>query len=130
MQKKTLLIALLILIVTGGIAVTGPYIGKKLAQPQEEPFGFPSTEPEEIASGITPTEPRGINISNWKTYRDSEYGIEIRYPNNWYQLDEKKDGKFFVRFSANRSGRGPIDEFGNLLQDLASVKCWRSNFRK
>lgn len=82
MPKKTLLIVLLILILTGGIATTSLYIGKKLAQPQEESFTPPSIEPEEITLEITPTEPSGIDISDWKTYRNDKYRFEMKYPSH------------------------------------------------
>lgn len=83
MPKRTLFIILLILILTGVITVTGLYIGKKLARPQEEPIIPPSIESEEIAPKITPTEPSEIDISSWKTYRDEKYRYEIRYPAGW-----------------------------------------------
>ena len=50
--KENSTIVLLILIVPGGIAATGSYIGKKLAQPQEESFTPPSIEPEEITQEL------------------------------------------------------------------------------
>jgi len=83
MPKKILLILLLILILTGGITITGFYIRKKLTQPQEELVIFPPTKPEEITSETTPTQPSEIDTSNWKTYRNRECGYEVKYPEDW-----------------------------------------------
>lgn len=83
MPKKTLFIVLLILILTGGIAAASLYVGKKLAQPQQESFTPPSIEPEEIAPEITPTELSEIDTSDWKIYKNKELGITFKYPREW-----------------------------------------------
>jgi len=83
MPKRTLPIVLLILGLMGGIAPTGIYVGKKLSRPQKEPLTPPSTQPEEIAPKITPTESSKIDISNWEIYKNEKYGFEVRYPKKY-----------------------------------------------
>jgi hypothetical protein len=36
--------------------------------------------------------PKTNTTSDWKTYTNSEYGFELKFPNNDYELIEKKDG--------------------------------------
>lgn len=90
MPKRNLLIALLIVILTGGITAADLYIGKKFNQPQEEPLVALSAEPKQTTREITPTEPSEIDISKWKTYRNEEYGFELTFPNRWegYKVSE------------------------------------------
>lgn len=63
MLKKVLLVTLLIVILIASLAVAAVYIKNKLAQPQKESTISPSTEPEEISLGTTPTEPGELDIS-------------------------------------------------------------------
>lgn len=83
MPKKTLVIVLLILILTGGINATGLYIRKQLHQPEKgKEDGTPEhhVEPQETVSEITPAE---IDTSDWKIYRNEKYGFEVKYPSTW-----------------------------------------------
>lgn len=99
MPKRTLLITLLIIILTGGIAATSLYIGKRPGQPQKEPVISPSTEPEEITPETTPTEPNEIDTSDWKTYRNEEYGFEINYPREWERASENEEVESSLLFA-------------------------------
>ena len=35
-----------------------------------------------------------IDASNWKTYRNEEYGFEVKYPSNWVFVEESEKIKF------------------------------------
>lgn len=96
MPKRTLFIILLIIILTGGVAITAVYIEKELSQPQEEPLISLSTKPGEIAPETTPTEPSEIDTSKWKTYRNEEYGYEVKYPKNWQVNDSKLSSVYWI----------------------------------
>ena len=83
MPKKILFITLLIVILTASLATAALYIKNKATQSQKESTISPFVEPKAIAPGTTPTELSEIDTSNWKIYRNEEYGFEIKYPESW-----------------------------------------------
>ncbi len=56
------------------------------------------------------------DVSEWKTYRNEEYGFEIKYPSTWKNCEVKKHDLFYIVSITNRSGKetkcypGPLDE--------------------
>lgn len=110
MPKKTSPFTLLIIILIGGIAVASLYVGKKLAQLQEEPPASPSIEPEEVPPEIASTEPSGIDTSEWKTYRNQEYGFEVKYPKHWTVKDFSNF--MFIGFTSPKSQSASPSGFG------------------
>jgi uncharacterized membrane protein YvbJ len=83
MLKKIIIITSIIVavIIIGVITV---YINQR--QKGEEVRKEPVAQPEEstIESII-----EFIDTSDWRTYRNEEYGFEIRYPVNWSVHDEE-----------------------------------------
>jgi len=41
---------------------------------------------------VKPTKEEGIATSDWKTYRNEEYGFEIRYPKEWIEINMTGEG--------------------------------------
>ena len=99
MSKRTLLIVLSILILTGGITATGLYIEKKLSQSKQEPVISTSVQPEESVPEITSTKLSEIDISNWKTYRNERYGFEVKYPRERKIASENKEVEIPLLFA-------------------------------
>jgi len=71
-----------------------------------------------------------LDTSDWKVYRNEEYGFEIKYPKDWKQ-NEKKEGIIISKMFENsigrkEGGRFTIEVFSNLSSDssLNSLNDW------
>ncbi len=89
MTKKYLAFLVLMIAVAGVTSGCGKKPVKNNNQNQV------ATTTEEIASTTnnqiaTTTE---INISDWLTYKNKEYGFELKYPKGWYWIDESEKWK-------------------------------------
>lgn len=66
------------------------------------------------------------NISNWKTYRNEEYGFEIKYPNSWFYKKVSDQGLILIQstsFENNLHGSG-VPPMGNMwLSIVPRYKC-------
>ena len=74
---------------------------------------FPT--PCDVPAGWEPIQPEAIEMSEWKTYRNDEYGFEFKYPHEWGQkvingnvyfydtrnLPESDSGVFSVEIKEN-----------------------------
>lgn len=100
MPKKSLLTILLIIILTGGIAAASVYIGKQLTQPKRGKEEITPEHPLEPQKTVSETTSPEIDISDWNTYRNDEYGFEVKYPRDWIVVKRLKD---YVGFSPVKS---------------------------
>jgi len=85
------------------VLIVGGYTYWQYSEMQKEEIDLPEVKiPDktvviEKEKEVTSTEPKektstgGIDISDWKTYRNEEYGFEIKYPKNWEIKEEKID---------------------------------------
>lgn len=70
-------------VLCAGVVGVDAYLSKKAAP-------VVGNSEEELLEEQTSTEPEGISstseidTSNWKTYKNEEYGFEIRYPKSWH----------------------------------------------
>lgn len=64
------------------VIVVGAFIGLFSFTSQEEPNQVVAPIPTPIPTP-TPTPKAEINTSNWQTYRNDEFGFEVRYPEGW-----------------------------------------------
>ena len=88
-NKKLLSIGGLITIIllAAGVAVMTVYMTKRTVQVIEE-------TQVETHRGLAPA-PK-IDTSNWKTYRNEEYGFELKYPTDW-EISERGDNYAFAK---------------------------------
>ncbi len=105
-MKKNLIIGIIVLIVlVGGVVLWGQKNNQQgtnqpkqqtkkevVKQGQEQKIAkefinsFPKTTLEELDF-------KKLDMSNWKTYRNEEFGFEVKYPQNWTYGELKCDAK-------------------------------------
>jgi len=92
----------------GGVATAprvqpqGPSMPQRPVNPTPSP---PPPTPSPTQPQATSTQPQ-IDTSNWKTYRNEEYGFEVKYPGDW-EVDSgalpigfsSKDGTYSIQMS-------------------------------
>ena len=72
---------LLTILLTSTLFLSGCIlVGQKVSQSE--------LQPEQVATSTSDE----IDTSDWKTYRNEEYGFEFRYPGNWRISYDKSDG--------------------------------------
>jgi hypothetical protein len=85
MQKKFIILALIVLIiVAGGVLVWS----KKMNQEVSE-----KSLKEEVKI-VENTDTNNVDTSDWKTYRNEEFGFEVRYPSIWEMDIQSSTGSF------------------------------------
>ncbi len=115
MFKKSLIIIILILILSGGILVYVSFLDREEpVKPADNMLSNNTLEPddnngnnqnEDQADDVNNNDISEIDISDWKTYSNEEFGFEIKYPEDW----TNEDSKSVILFSEN----GPIgNRFG------------------
>lgn len=105
MPKKSLLTLLaLALILGGGIFVW--FQTKSVVDPVIPPVSDPVVAEPVVA------EPQSIDTSDWKTYRNEEYGFEFRYPKELTQSDKQatNNGLIVTLLGFNPNARNLMGE--------------------
>ncbi len=73
MNQKSLLITALLIVLAGASYFL-------FSHPKVE---APVTEPSPVVEGSVVTGDEPIDTSDWQTYRNEEYGFELKYPKGW-----------------------------------------------
>ncbi len=96
---------------------------------------------KEDAESISPNlteEDMNLNISDWQTYRNEEFGFEVKYPSDWFikqdisevnpLLNIKKDNKYYINIWVHSAFTGvglnaiKISESAEKIAGLDAVK--------
>jgi hypothetical protein len=126
-MSKNIFIITAIIVAVIAIGATAIYI--TLRQEGEEmkpkqPVITPPKIPEEpIVQPEEPTPTEPIDISDWKTYRNEEYGFEVKYPKDWYYITNKMKYQEMVCFN-------PRGIAGDCTGVLTISQSWNSTFQK
>ncbi len=97
MNKKSGVI--LIIIFFALLAGAGVWKWKNKTQNITEPKEQVQNELENLATEKEPLVLEEIDTSNWKTYRNEEYGFEVKYPEGWEldtYIDDKKNLEIYL----------------------------------
>jgi len=61
-----------------------------------------STQPEKSTSTVEGTFIEEIDISDWKIYRNEEYGFELKYPPDWFVEKSATGEEIYFKFGEKR----------------------------
>lgn len=112
MQKKLLILALVVLVfIAGGVLVWKEKPSQGLLQSE--------TEKEVIIS-------EGADRSDWKTYRNEEYGFEMKYPKEW-DIDNERSSSNEVVFSTGFAGSREAVSFQKNANNITNDKWIQMN---
>ncbi len=109
MQNKNILIVIgLMVLIFGGVILALSL--KPKPQPEQPAITQPLLKTKEEPT-ITPIPE--IDTSDWKTYRNEEYGFEVRYPNDWDAAEfQSRRGVEIYNPQAKQIGPASIDTEG------------------
>lgn len=113
-----------------GIGATFSYLKLKPALQPQQPtvIKSPSTD---LSSGTSVKEDE---TANWKTYANTQYGFEVKYPPQWSVNDRKteftiSDGNLKFEIITSNAGRGTyFTETKKSSIDINNVKGERTDF--
>ncbi len=114
MTKKNVIITIVILLtLTGGVVLWNQKNSKQdITKPKQQIAK--ETQEQKIAKGqVTQkeddnqiqingelTQEEKIDTSDWKTYRNEEYGFEIKYPKDWIYINEyEEEYAWYIEFT-------------------------------
>ena len=124
-----------ILIVIGAVTVIAAMTRNKPYHPQQtQPSIAENPQATDTTPVITPSTTAvimsDVNTSNWKTYRNEEYGFEVRYPEEWI-IGEVVDGSLVARLFTPDYEKNPQNNSllsGGTIDILAQENWQRLNF--
>ncbi|MBI4136194.1 MAG: hypothetical protein HY481_01420 [Candidatus Vogelbacteria bacterium] len=101
MKNKQGFSTLVLIIILAVLAGGGYYVWKNQTNLPAPPA--PSNSDNSFTTAPTP--PTDLDTSNWKTYRDDQYGFSISYPKSWSvdKITEKESGIHIIAPSGKTS---------------------------
>lgn len=99
-QKGTTNIVLIIVVIVILAGVLGYFaFFKKAETVTQQPSPTQLNNPTKTPADETPTPPIG-ETSSWKTYTNTAYGFEVKYPKEWQGVDENGCGENCIGFNS------------------------------
>jgi len=85
MKKISIILFLIaVILITSGIFFAGKDKNKEVAETQlTPPQGSPLLLDPPLQEELAPPD-NTIGVSDWKTYRNEEFGFEVEYPKGWF----------------------------------------------
>ncbi|MCK5122768.1 MAG: hypothetical protein KAQ87_01300 [Candidatus Pacebacteria bacterium] len=99
MFKKSVPIIFIGLSIVVAMLVLGWVVFVKTDDPVQVPV-VSDGDGKVISDDLSNNDISGVDISDWKTYRNEEFGFEIKYPEDW----DNKNSESVILFSEN----GPV----------------------
>jgi hypothetical protein len=127
-KKSLIVITILILVLSGGILVYASFLDKEEpTKPVDNTLSNDTLEPNDNNEDNqnqdkTDNDISEIDISDWKTYINEEYGFEVKYPEDW-QFNETKGGLEIYSFQPTM-GYG----IGALPENQFKIEIWHWDF--
>jgi len=119
MRNKTKFIAILAVIIISVIGISA-YLLQGTGRQQKELTPV-------LPTSTSPQVPE-IDTSDWKTYRNEEYGFELRYPSDWEVIEDFSQAVVNFEFTGPALDKSPGIEGAFLIQIYRLGKA--SNLRE
>lgn len=122
-KQKGLAPILIVLILAAAVGGYLLYSGKINLNQTTTQVAQPTSTPD-----VSPAPTADAETANWKTFKNTKLGYEIKYPSDWSIRDEDGSGMLFMLTKQNKSGF--IELQGELVFDLQpsqSVENWLKN---
>jgi len=109
-QKGSTLIGIIAVIIVA-IICGGGFLAWKYYSELEEKEGAETLEIETLKDETADLSAEVLTEEDWETYRNEEYGFEMKYPNNWYIVNDNCANKDYIFISVGISDEQVLNQY-------------------